>query len=427
MELKPIDLREEIFQDIHTMRPAWWMHYGILTVFFILAVLLMLAYVVKYPDIIYSEFRLTTNKPSITLPLPAGSQVERLLAEDQSWVAAGSHLMVITNNSRYEDVIRLEQAITGFALERDSILSFFDRFSGQEWQLGNVLENDWNAFFQALLEYYKIEELDVYRSQTAWLRKELGGQFQLRDHYTGLVRTDTEQRLLLDKQLAIDSTLFSEGVISAMNFNSSRQNFLNGCKALQQNQLALKQTQLEIVRLHNAIDKLQKLENDQLLAHRLEMQESLNRLRSALALWKKNYVLTAPVSGQVVFLQQLKEGEFFEGEVLVIIPEDKSFYGELHIPLIGAGKIEKGQKIVLKLNDYPYREYGVLQGKIKQFSRVAGENYYLGSVEIEAHRPSSFGKKIDIKENMRGIGEVITQDRSLLGRLFEKLVYAFNR
>lgn len=427
MELPLIELREEYHREVHRMKPRWWMKYGILTVFFVLVTILVLSVAVRYPDVIYTEVRLTTSKPSVRLPLPPGSQIGHLLVKDNEIVNAGQHLLVINNAGRYQDVISLKGAIAGFSFARDSMLLFFERFQGQDWQLGNLIENDWIAFTAALLEYYKIESLASYQSRIGQLQKELQQQQQLYTHYEQLARSGLQQQALMDDKLATDSLLFREGVISKMSYNGSRREYLNNYRSIQQSDLALKQAQLEMVRLENSIAELRTQEKERRLEQQVQLRAALNQLRSSLAQWEKSYVLSAPVGGQISFLQPLKEGGFTEGNALIVTPKEKHFYGSLNIPFTGAGKVVPGQQVIIKLTDYPYREYGILSGRLTELAPVAGESYYLGKVNFQTGSRSSFAKTINLKENMSGTAEIVTHDRHLLGRLFEKVIYAFKR
>jgi hypothetical protein len=425
MEIKEIDFREEYYNDIHNMKPKWWMRWGIVSVFIILIIVLCLGYIVKYPDVIRSEFRLTTNKPSITLPLSKGAQVEKIFINNNDSVIENTSLLIIKNNSNYEDVFLLKKAINNFSFEKDSIIQFFDRFLNYDLQLGDVIENDWIAFSSELLDYYKIVKLDSYQSQVDFLKNELTRQYQLKKQYTKLKNTDSQQKLLLHVKIKTDSTLFSKGIISKMDFNTNKRNFYSNSKLLEQNNLALKRINLDIIRLENSIKGFGNNEKENLLKQNLGIRKTLNRLKSSINSWERNFMLISPIKGEVAFIQDLKNNAFYEGNVIVITPKDKDFYATLKIPFAGAGKIEEGQRVILKLNDYPYREYGVLEGSLKSFSPVAAENYYLGKVEINKNKISSYGKNIVVKENMSGNAEIITNDRSLLGRLFERIIYVF--
>jgi len=426
MEIKEIDFREEYYINIHDMKPKWWMRWGILSVFIILSIILILSYIVKYPDVIYSEFRLTTNKPSVTLPLSKGSQIEKILIKNNDFVESGSHILTIKNNSNYDNVVFLKKEIEQFVFQKDSIINFFENSIDYDLQLGDIIENDWISLSGELFEFYKIEKLGSYKSQIDFLKNELTRQYQLKKQYNQLTNTDEQQKLLLNKKIETDSILFSKGIISKMEYNNNRRDFYSNSKVLQQNNLTVKRINLDIVKLENAIKNFDNNEGEDLLKQNLGIKRSLNKLKSSIDSWERNYTLTSPIDGKVTFIQNLKEEAFYEGNVVVITPKDKDFYATISIPFRGAGKVEEGQRVVLKLNDYPYREYGILEGILKDFSPVAGEDYYLGKVEINKNNISSYGKKIRIKENMSGIGEIITNDRSILGRLFERIIYAFS-
>lgn len=54
--------------------------------------------------------------------------------------------------------------------------------------------------------------------------------------------------------------------------------------------------------------------------------------------------------------------------VFTIIPVDyKAFIGRIEASLQNSGKIKQGQKVNIHIDNYPDNEFGVLQGKIKDF------------------------------------------------------------
>jgi len=181
VEIKDIDFREEYYNNVHNMKPNWWMRWGISSVFIVLIIILTLSYVVKYPDVIVSELRLTTNKPSVTLPLSKGSQIDKLLINNATFVNSGSHILILKNNSNYDDVVFLKKKIEQFVFQKDSIIRFFERSINYDLQLGDIVENDWISLSAELLEFYKIEKLGSFKSQTDFLRNELSKQHQLKN------------------------------------------------------------------------------------------------------------------------------------------------------------------------------------------------------------------------------------------------------
>ncbi|WP_299136867.1 hypothetical protein [uncultured Tenacibaculum sp.] len=427
MELENINIREEHYADVHDMKPKWWMRWGIMTVFVILTVLVFLGYIVKYPDVIRSDFKLTTNKPSVTLPIFQGQQISVVLKKNYEEVIANEPIIVLANESNYKDVLFLHKELKQFSFRKEDILLFFDKYLEKSLQLGNLIESDWISFSNELLEYYKIVKLDSYQSQISFLKKELQKQRQLQREYIGLTRTDKKQEVLIKEKIKSDSVLYSKGVISRIAFNTNKRVAVENIKALKQDNLALKRVNLEIIRLTNTIENQENNEVENLLSRRLGIRKSLNRLLSSIELWKRKNLVTSPIKGTVNFIQDIKAGGFYEGNTVVITPKNTSFYALAQVPFIGAGKIENKQRTVLKLNDYPYREYGVINGNVSELNTVSGEKFYLAKVVLNENKLSSYGKQIELQENMTGVCEIITKDRSILQRVFEKVTYAFTR
>jgi hypothetical protein len=250
----------------------------------------------------------------------------------------------------------------------------------------------------------------------------------LRNHYKNLIITDNKQKELLKIKIETDSLLFSKGVISKNSFNNSKNNFLETKKSLEKNDLAKKRVDLEITRLKNGISNYSSNEIENLISRKLGIRKSLNQLRSSIDLWKRKHLLISPITGSVNFIQDIKIGGFYEGNVLIVSPKNQDYYASIKIPFAGAGKAKISQKTILKFSEYPYREYGVIESKLYELNSIAGENFYLGKVKINnSEKISSYNKKIMLRENMSGIGEIITNDRSILERLFEKITYVFHK
>ena len=426
MSLENINIRDANYDEIHAMKPTWWMRWGILSVFMIVLILLFLGYFIKYPDLIYSEARLTTNQPSTELQIPLRSQLSNLMVNDGESIVKNQTLAVLDNDGHFKDILLLEKALHDFSFERDNLIKFFEDFSTLNLQLGSIIENQWLLFSDELLEYYKIVELETYDNQIRYLGAEIKRQQELKTKYSQLIQQDISEQKLLDNRLIVDSTLYKKGVISKMQYNESKRSFFANSKQLQQNDINLKRIDLEVTKMRNAIDNYGQNKEESLLAYNIGIKKILHQLKSSISNWKHKYLITSPIDGEVNFVQPIVAGKFYEGKIIVITPSEKEYYIQLKIPLNGAGKVEANQKVIIKLNDYPYREFGLLTGKINQVALVSGDEFYNATVRLEKSELSSYEKKINLKENMSGIGEIITTENSLLGRIFERILYAFH-
>ena len=56
--------------------------------------------------------------------------------------------------------------------------------------------------------------------------------------------------------------------------------------------------------------------------------------------------------------------------ITVTVSEDGTLTGEAMVPSPGFGKVQVGQKVNVRLECYPYMEYGVLVGEILSFQKI---------------------------------------------------------
>lgn len=99
------------------------------------------------------------------------------------------------------------------------------------------------------------------------------------------------------------------------------------------------------------------------------------------------------------------------------------------IPSYGAGKVENGQTANVKINNYPYDEYGLLKGVVKSVSRITkkmetpnGEiDSYLVIIDFPDGTTTNFGKYLPLDFETKGTAEIITKHKRLIERLFDNL------
>lgn len=89
----------------------------------------------------------------------------------------------------------------------------------------------------------------------------------------------------------------------------------------------------------------------------------------------KETKLRAPISGTVQQLAVTTLGQVVtQGQpLLVIVPENQPMTVEALIPAADFGFIKAGQKVVIKLDAFPFDRYGVINGKV---SRISQDSVY---------------------------------------------------
>ena len=94
-------------------------------------------------------------------------------------------------------------------------------------------------------------------------------------------------------------------------------------------------------------------------------------------------------------------------------------WGKLRIPVSGSGKVKAGQRVNIKLLNYPFMEFGALQGRITKISPIQQEKSYLAEVILPNGLVTTYGKKLAYLSGMSGSAEIITAERRLIERIFQ--------
>ena len=160
-----------------------------------------------------------------------------------------------------------------------------------------------------------------------------------------------------------------------------------------------------------------------------------NELANNIRLWKQHYLFVAPFAGTLENLNFWHENDFLPAgtETFSALPADNPLLGQLYLPSQGAGKVVVGQKVIIKLDNYPYMEYGSVDGQVRSISMLTNQaeaitrqnnmRTYLVTVDLPNRLSTNYGATLDFRYEIKGIADIVTKRRKLLERLFDNLKY----
>ena len=86
------------------------------------------------------------------------------------------------------------------------------------------------------------------------------------------------------------------------------------------------------------------------------------------------------------------------------------------IPFSRSNVIKEGQEVVLRINEYPYADYGIVQGKVGRLSQAdRRQNIFLVPVELWEQKNKL--QRADLIEGMGGSGEIVIDRISILKKI----------
>jgi len=418
-----IELRSESVQEILGKMPSWIVRVGSGLVFLVVLILVIGSWFFSYPEIIESKLVLTTENPPAELISRVNGKIIELKVNDNQKIEAGDLLAVIENPANIADMFSLRNELKNHSLQLDGNKQITLAQVDKNYRLGEVQEQ-FNTFLKTCTDYNRFLDLKYHD-------KKMAAFVQKRSNYRMYYNRQYKQRSILAQELTIvgkefkrDSLLYTRGVISKSNYQKSEKDYLQKSYDFHGSRSTLSATQIEINEVDQAIIDLE-LDKEN---SRKELQDLIlhayDNLVAEIDIWEQNYLLKSPIAGSVSFNrfwsanQNVKEGE----KVFTVLPADSTrIVARVELGMKRSGKVKLGQRVNIKLNNYPHMEFGMLQGSIRSISEVPDGNNYSLDVELSNGLITNYGIELKFAQKIEGTAEIITEDQRLLQRIFNPL------
>jgi multidrug resistance efflux pump len=417
-----LELRSEEVQDILTKVPHWMIRWGTVLIFTILVMLFFVSWFIKYPDVVNTEIVITTNIPPEKIVSKTSGRIEAILVKDKSIIEKNTTLAIIENTANYKDVFLLKKIIDGYNI--NDTKKDFPFAQLKNTQLGEI-ESAYAVFQKDYQAQQLNESLHPYEVES---RAQISEKIQIQERLDILQQQKVinESELQLQKnEIARFETLFNKGIISAQEMEAKKLGYLQAQKSYKN--LLSSISQLKSALIDNTKSSQSSRINSTKEEVNLErgMAQSFYQLKKVIKDWELNYTLKSSISGTVTFLQVWTENQTINAgdNVFSIIPDAKNgFIGKVKAPALNSGKIKVGQKVNIRLANFPDREFGVLYGRIQNISLVPDKDgNLLLDVALTNGLETSYKKQIIFQQEMKGSAEIVTEDL----RLLERILYQF--
>ena len=417
--------RSEEVQEILTKIPSWVMRYGIGAFFFTFLILLLTSAFLKYPDVLAAPAIVTTKNPPVPLKAKTSGKIQKLFINEGEMVHVKTDIAVLENPAKYIDVKKLEYQLKQIDhnLTNDSLLNLL---SFTEYDLGDI-QSTFTIFIKAQNEYTSFQSIQYHKSQ-------IGSYTDQKKRFGNYVDQVSKQEMalsaeleLMRKRFSTDSLLQSSGAKTKFEMNESKRMLLQKLSAYHGVNSALVQSQIQMSELDKNIADVDMDFRKQYSTFTTDLKNSYESLNKEIKTWYQNYVLTSPIPGVVSYSDFWTENLTVESgqEVFIVSPKVAGeIYATLHLPVQGSAKVKVGQRVNIRLTNYPAEEYGLLVGSVAGMSSIPNEGNYLVKVTLENGLITTYKMKLEFLQQMAGNAEIITKDRSILSRIFAKLKLA---
>ncbi|MDR2274030.1 MAG: HlyD family secretion protein [Sphingobacterium sp.] len=402
-------------QEIIAKPPSWLLKRGISIILLTILILLGMSVFIRYPEMVRTRVRFNTeDAPKVVAAKITGNLV-RLLVKEGTWVGTGTSLAYLESTADHVQVTQLLESLQ--QLRQDNRLYNLEKLvSPKALNLGE-LQSSYQNFYLAYLNFLSSGERGIYHKRRSVIYAESDNLKQQYEKNSQAIILQQQQLGLAEREFEKYKMLADKKVISPAELEEKEALLLAKRQTIPQMENNL------IAYQGNLLSKdkeLMEIEN-QISEERKKFVQSLNSFISEADNWKKQYILSSPATGKVIYgdflqtNQQVRAGQ----NIFYINPRDERYYGEILLLQESSGKVKKGQRVLIKVRSYPFEEYGYLTGNLEYLSDIPiKDSVFFGKIELKRSFQDSL---IRLKPGLLGEGEIITDDKSIFRRIWDNL------
>lgn len=423
----------EPVQEIMGTIPSWITLWGITVIAGIFMLIIIGCCIIKYPQTLTSSISLTSVNPPSDLTSRYSGLLDSVYVTNGDKVCKGQLIALISTPADYNHILFVESIIRCHS--GDCITLSSDSTLYCTYTLGD-LQSVWGDLVRACSDYRSWKDIDQIGIQRRLISEQIERNS---DYYNDLLAQNEFLQKDLEYEIASfrrDSILMIKRAISQAEYESSVKSLLGKRSSLASFNATLTSSRLNVLQLEQRQMELDIQRQNEESAHIRTITQLSNQMLSQIAQWKELYTIIAPSDGFVSLQSVWSRGQHVSvGDVIAsLVPSsDKSVFGRLTVPSSGFGKVEKGQSVNVRLNGFPYMEFGILKGVVSHISAVPRQVstsegamiVYTVDVAFPDGLVSSYGKQFPMVQQMDGTAEIITRDRRLIEQFIDPIISLF--
>lgn len=410
------DIHSEDLQEIIAKPPSWLLRRGISFVLLTILMIISLSVFIRYPEMVPVSMKFNTSNAPKALVSKVNGNLVGILVKEGRWIEKGTDVAYLESIAEHKQVIDILERLRKIRNEGPSVRDLEDLVSPTELDLGE-LQSSYQNFYLSYLNYKAVNRDGIFQKRKDFIQNEvqyvndqnrrIKQTYDLQKKELALAEAEYEKyRLLAEKK-----------IISPLELQQKEAILLAKRQAIPQMENTLIGNQSSLLAKDKELSEI----NNQMIEEEKKFFQSLNTFISDAENWKKQYVISTPSSGQLVYGDFLQENQLVKtGDILFYINAGKDdYYGEILIPQHASSRVKEKQEVLIKVRSYPHQEYGYLKGKIDYISDIpVKDSLFFSRVTLIRTDQDSV---IKLKPGIMADAEIITEDQSIFKRIWLNL------
>jgi len=406
-------------QELLARPPAWMLRWGSSLIFIILMLIVLLSYVVKYPDVINAKATITTPVPPIAIVAQQSGKLHWLKTPHDPDMKKGESIAVIETATDLNDINTLKDWLQNYKDNKQVIAELPSNL-----RLGEV-QQPFSHFQKTLKKFYFYQSLNPTK-QKLLHAKQKQQQFQhMQQQFAQQQAILKDERILINRKLQRFIALKNKNLVAETKIDEINISLLSNLRQQQQIATEIDRTNVSLTNLAINITEYKLTNQQKLEDFNLNLLKDFQALISSIAQWEKQYLLNSPIAGKLTFSKFWSEHQFVKvnEEVVTVVPnKDQPIIARVKMPPANSGKVRVGQKIIIKLEGYPFQEYGQIESQVGSISLVPRKGLYTIEAQLPNPLVTSSNKTLNFNQEMQGKAEIVTEDLRLIERFFYQIL-----
>ena len=420
-----IELRSDDVQEIIGTPPRWIVRWGTLVVTGAVFVMVAMSFWVQYPDKVRGRVTITSKIAAVRVNAQKSDLISKIHVEHGNKVKEGQLLVEMQSAANFEDVEELEEFTKDLNNADQSELLEFLSSDFKQLEIGTL-----QPLYAELQTNF--EKFQFYEQNKAAAKEITQVRRQIQNINSGI---RIQNRKLKDAKASADleeikyeryRKLRNSNDIAPQIVEDQEKVWIASRTRVKEIEDEINSRLLQISGLNKNIGSVESTNSETNNQNYINLRSSINNLIGAIDRWNEENLLVAAMDGKISMVQNWSEKQYIEQgkEIMAILPEynEDNYFTQLFIPIQGSGRIKEGQRVLLKLDNFPYREFGQLEGEVIEPPGLQREEGLPVKIKLMNGLITQSKKNLKMEQELLGNGEIITENRSVFVRIFENVV-----
>lgn len=413
-----LNVRSEEVQEVLGSIPPWILRHGIVFLCGTFFILLLCSYFIKYPDVVSAKIVITSTSPHVNIVARQSGKLSSFSAQTGQQVLAGQVVGVIGNAASYDDINIVKNILAQYKGQSVRLDSVYEQLSGRLFTLGK-LQNSYSALMNNLTTYILLDSV-LHIQKQKHRTKHIDALRIVSLHERLLLQKKSREMSLSHSRLNRELKLKDKDLVSQEAYEFEMQRALQIEQSYLLSKIEEQRTKMQITQLKQELIATDREFLNQKKESFIRCHLALSELWTGIKAWEEEYVLYTPVSGIVDLTEYWSVNQDVnEGDVVCTVsPNEKGeLYARAELSSERSGKVIVGQRAIIKLQNYPEQEFGVLDGTVRSISKSSTKtDTYILEIALPNGLVTNYGEKLSYERTLIGTVDIVTHELRLIER-----------